>query len=164
AVCPGDLAEAPGSSFCEGAPAATDCSIVPLGDRNQVCGVAVSASTTELARSSHVMDYAGSGPPDLSCYQPSGYPTQGTSQPVTVSGVAKIFAHGCASTNLTIEMWTVKRTGGADDGSLDTLVGSSVTTPSDCTMAAGTATEVMTTNCTPVYECLYTYPNVPSET
>ena len=82
---------------------------------------------------------------------------------VTISGVAEIFAHGCASTGLSIEVWTVNRSGGADDGKLDTMVGSSVTTPSDCTSAA-TGMQVTTANCTPVYECIYTYPNVPSET
>jgi hypothetical protein len=161
--CPTDLAAAPGSSFCAGSPAAINCAIVPGTDRNQVCGVALPTPSGELTRSAHVADYAGSGPPDLSCYQPASYPTLGTSQMVTVSGVAKIFAHGCASTGLTIEIWTVKRTGGADDGTLDTMVGSSVTTPADCTTAA-TGMPVTNANCTPVYECFYSYPNVPSET
>jgi hypothetical protein len=161
--CPGDLAEAPGASFCEGSPAAINCAIVTPGDRTQVCGVALPTPPTTLSRSSMVAEYAGSGPPDLSCYQPAGYPTLGTSQMVTVSGVAKIFAHGCASTGLTVEIWTVKRTGGADDGTLETMVGSSITTPMDCTSST-TGVQVTNTNCTPVYECKYSYPNVPSET
>jgi hypothetical protein len=164
--CPSNLAQASGSSFCAGSPAPINCAIVPQGpqgDHTQVCGVALPTPGGALTRSANVAEYAGSGPPDLSCYQPSGYPTLGTSQMVTVSGVAKIFAHGCASTNLAIEIWTVKRTGGADDGSLDTMVGSSFTTPSDCTSAT-TGMQVTNANCTPVFECLYTYPNVPTET
>ena len=56
---------------------------------------------------------------------------------------------------------SVTRTGGADDGSLGTLLGSAVTTPSDCT-AESLATDEE--DCGTRYECNYSYPGVPSET
>jgi hypothetical protein len=162
-TCPGDLAAAPGSAFCTGEAATVDCALVSSADHNQVCGVALPTPTVALSRSSNVMEFAGSGPPDLSCYQPANYPKLGTSAMVTVSGVAEIFANGCASTGLNIEIWTVKRTNDSNDGELDTQLGSTVVTPMDCT-SASTGVQVMTPNCSPRYECKYTYPNVPSET
>jgi hypothetical protein len=130
-------------------------------DHTQVCGVPVLDPSTALGRSSGVMEFAGSGPPQLGCFMPGGYPTAGTSQMVTMSGLAKIFSHGCQSNDLSIEVYTVKRTGGPDDGDLGTLVGAAVMTASDC-MATGTATA--NTDCGMRYECPYSYPNVPTET
>ena len=157
-ACPGDLAKAPGSAFCQANPTMTDCGIVSPNDKNQVCGVPIPTPTKALTRSSNVMEFAGSGPPDLSCFQPAGYPKAGTSKKVTMSGVAKIFSHGCSSNGLSIEVHTVK-----PDGSVDasTLVGSAVSTdPSSCM----TGVAVSSSDCGTLYECKYSYPNVPTET
>jgi hypothetical protein len=53
-----------------------------------------------------------------------------------MTGVAEIFSHGCASTNLTIAVYTAKRTGSDDDGAPDKLVGAPVTTPANCKIAS----------------------------
>jgi hypothetical protein len=160
--CPDDVAPAENSAFCEAVATDPNCDIVTAGQRHQVCGVPLTKPLSELERSANVKKYAGSGPPDLGCYAPAGYPAApGMPSMVTMTGVAEIFSHGCASTNLTIEVWTVKRTGGADDGDLGTLIGSPVTTPADC-MAESLATEE--DDCGTRYECNYTYPGVPTET
>ena len=160
--CPDDVAAAENSAFCEAVAPDPNCDIVTAGQRHQVCGVPLTKPLLELERSANVKKYAGSGPPDLSCFSPASYPAApGTPSMVTMTGVAEIFSHGCASTNLTIEIWTVKRTGGADDGDLGTLIGSPVTTPDDCT-AASLATEE--DDCGTRYECNFTYPGVPTET
>ena len=81
---------------------------------------------------------------------------------VTMSGVAKIFSHGCESNSLTIEVHTVNRTGGRRrrqhrparrDGGDDAgrLHHDGRRRPSN--MDCGTR-----------YECKYSYPNVPTET
>lgn len=159
-ACPGNLVEAANSEFCAGDKSTINCALVGA-DRTQVCGVPMPAPTTELQRSANVKEFAGTGAPDVACYQSANYPKGGTSMPVTMSGTARIFAHGCASTDLTIEVYTVKRTGDDHDGELDQLVGTSVVTPSDCT---ATSTMSTTSDCSPRYECQYSYPNVPSET
>jgi hypothetical protein len=159
-TCPGDLAEAPNSAFCQGDPATIDCGTVAQGIRNQVCGVAVQAPTTALTRSSTVMEFAGSGPPQLDCFQPADYPKAGTPMTVTMSGVARIFSHGPESNSLNIEVHTVKRTGGADDGEVGPIVGKAVLTASDCSTDG---VSVMGA-CGTVFECKYTYPGVPTET
>jgi hypothetical protein len=162
ATCPGDLAEAPDSQFCADSASPIDCALVNGAYHNQVCGVPVIAPTTALTRSANVMEYAGSGPPQLGCFAPAGYPsTGGTPQMVTMSGVARIFSSGCESNDLSIEVYTVKRTGGSDDADLGTLIGTAVMTPDDCTTSSVVS---MTTMCGTRYECNYTYPNVPTET
>jgi len=80
---------------------------------------------------------------------------------VTMSGYARIFNNGCTSADLTIEVYTVKRTNDASDGQLDQLVGKSVVTAADCTAMGVMST---TATCTPRWECPFTYPLVPSET
>jgi hypothetical protein len=162
--CPADLAAAPDSEFCSGDMSTIDCSQVSTADKNQVCGVAVATPVAALKRSANVKEYAGTGPADLSCYDVANYPTAGTSAMVQISGVAKIFAHGCASTNLSIEVHTVVRTSGAADGTLGPLVGKAVTTPADCTSATTGVPVPNDANCGTIYQCKYTYDNVPSET
>jgi hypothetical protein len=160
-TCPGDLAEAPGSAFCQGDPSTIECAQVPGGDHTQVCGVALPDPSKALARSANVMEFAGSGPPDLSCFTPAKYPTAGTSATVTMSGVARIFSHGCQSNELTIQVYPVKHTGGADDAMPGTQVGATVTTVMDCT---ADGVQSMVADCGTRYECKYTYPGVPTET
>jgi hypothetical protein len=161
-MCPDDLVPAANAEFCQPLAATPDCSIVTPVYKNQVCGVPVKEPPAELARSSGVEKYAGSGPPDLSCFLPGKYPAPpGKPQAVTMTGVAEIFSHGCQSKDLTIEVWTVKRTGGADDGEPNALVGSPVTTASDCQPTGVASEEEM---CGTRYECSYAYAGVPTET
>lgn len=160
--CLDGLTPAANAEFCEQTAAEPECGLVTPIYKNQVCGVPLKAPPGELARSSTVEEYAGSGPPRLDCFAPASYPPPaGASQPVTVEGAARIFSSGCESNDLTIEIWTVKRTGGEDDGMPDQIIGSAVTTPSDCEQA-GELTE--TDNCDARWECKYSYPNVPTET
>src|SRR5689334_2427486 len=68
AACPDNLAKAPNSEFCTNDKSNTNCALVSAADHNQVCGVPLPSPSVELSRSSSVMEFAGSGPPDLSCY------------------------------------------------------------------------------------------------
>jgi hypothetical protein len=160
-TCPGNLAAAPNSEFCANEATIPDCNLINANYDTQVCGVAVLKPMAELARSPSVMEFAGSGPPDLGCFAPAGYPVAGASQTVQMSGTVKIFSHGCESRDVTIEVFKVKRTGGADEADLDGLVGTAVVTPSGC-QATGVATANM--DCGIRYECKYAYDGVPSET
>ena len=153
-TCPGDLAEAPNSAFCAAQAATPDCSFVGPDYHTQVCGVPLKDPKTALARSSGVKEFAGSGPPDLGCV--ANPPKGGTSQMVTISGLAKIFSHGCQSNGVLIEVFAL--TGDAD---LAMPALASVTTAMDC-MAAGVPT--VDSNCGTRYECKYSVANVPSET
>ena len=160
--CPDDIAAAKNSDFCADAPSTIDCKRVTPGQKNQVCGIALRSPNADLERSTSVKKYSGSGPVDLSCFAAGSYPAPlETPQMVTLTGVAEIFSHGCESSDLTIEVWTVKRTGGADDGEPGTLVGAAVTTPADCKAAALATTD---DECGTRYECNFSYPSVPTET
>jgi len=155
-------AEAQNTEFCAmGAPKA-DCSNQPTS-KHQVCGVALPEPKMDLQRSANVMEYAGSGAPQVGCFSPSGYPAPpATPQMVTVNGLAKIFSSGCNSNNLKITIYKVKRTNDSHDGELDTPVGTPITTDADC-MTSGVA--VADSKCTPSrYECKFSYANVPTET
>jgi hypothetical protein len=144
-----------------------NCAALAPADVIDVCGVPVAAPVSggkvlELARSANVKEFGGDGPPDLACYSAGGYPAPpGTPATVTLKGVAKIFSHGCESKKLDIEVYTVKRTGGADDGEPDKLVGNKVTTATEC-MTGGKAEEHE--DCGTRYLCTFEYPGVPSET
>ncbi len=158
--CPSNLAEAPNSDFCEAAKAPTDCSQVTAAFDTQVCGVPVVDPTDELARSTNVKEYAGSGPPNLACFTKAGYPTAGTSATVKVQGTVQIFSHGCESKNVTVEIHKVNRSGAAGDPDLGDLVGTAFVTPDDCKGGVTSATD----ECDPRLECTYEYDGVPSET
>jgi hypothetical protein len=164
AVCPDTLAKAEHQEFCEGSAAAVNCDLVTDQYKQQICGVALKEPADDLKRSATVQEFAGSGPPQLGCFDAASYPAKpdtANSQKVQVSGIAKIFSHGCESKNLKIEIYTVKRTGGADDGELDQLIGNPLSTASDCTMN-GVASEEE--DCGTRYECKYIYNGVPTET
>jgi hypothetical protein len=156
------------SDFCSATPATIDCDQRAPGAKVDVCGVGLpspqlSGEILELQRSNNVEEFAGSGAVDLSCYSPENYPAApGTPQMATVKGIAKIFSHGCNSKDLSIEIYTVKRTGGADDGEPDQLVGTAVTTPADCTDIG--VLEDDHDECGDRWECTYEYANVPTET
>src|SRR4051812_34960115 len=72
--CPDNLAGAPNSQFCQTQAAIPDCNLISAAYDTQVCGVAVLEPTAELARSPNVMEFAGTGAPDLGCFAPAGYP------------------------------------------------------------------------------------------
>jgi hypothetical protein len=159
--CADALAPAKNSEFCSASPATIDCDVINPAAAHQVCGVALVDPPAELERSEAVDEYAGSGPPDIGCFVQSAWPdAPGASEPVTVSGFARIFSSGFNSNQLKITFFTVKRTGGADDGQLDQPVGEAVITADDCTNL-GEESEV---DGQPRWECPYSYPNVPSET
>src|SRR6188768_2050643 len=115
AMCPNNLVNAAGSEFCAKDATPIDCERVTPAFTSQVCGVAMIPPKKELARSSMVKEYAGSGEPQLGCYAPAGYPAKpGASQMVQVSGTVKVAANGCESNKVKIEFFPVKRTDGDD--------------------------------------------------
>jgi hypothetical protein len=153
--CPDNLTAAPNSDYCSTDATTPNCSLIGPSYHTQVCGVAVLDPPSELSRSTDVKEYAGSGPPDLGCFDPANYPKLGDSQTVTMEGVVKIFSHGCESKNVEISIFEVE-----DAEPAPSPVGSPITTAADCT-----ADGVMTDNeeCGTRWECKYSYPGVPTE-
>ncbi|HEY4121210.1 MAG TPA: hypothetical protein VGM56_25270 [Byssovorax sp.] len=156
------LTDAENSEWCKSIAITPDCSSV-IGFTTDVCGLPVTAPSTPLARSSDVMEFAGSGAPDLSCVEVGHYPVAGTSQTVKAQGRARIFSNGCESNDLTIEFHTVIRDGTDNEGNLGPLVGQAVVTEdmAGC-LIDGTPTDSM--QCGTRYECPYEYDGLPSET
>ncbi|MCC6523280.1 MAG: hypothetical protein IT373_11505 [Polyangiaceae bacterium] len=157
--------------FCAGETDPLSCSALPPGAIVDVCGVPLQkppksgATVQEMKRSENVDEFHGSGPVDLGCFEPAGYPAPAdpaSSQLVTMNGIAKIFSHGCESKNVQISVYKVKRTGGADDGDLGDLVGAMVTTPALCD--ASNSVPEPNDDCGTRFECTFSYPNVPTET
>jgi hypothetical protein len=156
--------------FCGTHGATPDCADLRPGSAVDVCGVPlqrpeVGGEVIELERSNAVDEYAGSGPPDLSCFEMGGFPSPpGMSQEVTMTGIAKVFSHGCDTADLTVEAWTVVRDGSANDGMPGELVATTVT-DADCTVA-GESEE--NEDCTEFdglrWECRFTLDAVPTET
>lgn len=147
---------------CQAQASDVDCSLVTKFQKYNDCGVAQKEPPGPLTRSSTVMEYGGTGDPQISCFDPASFPDKpGTPATVTMKGTAVIFSHGCSSSDLKIEVYTVAR-GGANDGDLGSLIGTPVVTPSDCSVN-GVASDEET--CDPKrYECTFEYPGVPSET
>ncbi len=163
ANCATKLAKAANTEFCDADPAATNCKLATAAYVNQVCGVPLKDPAGDLVRSAGLDEYAGTGPVDVACYSQAGWPkAAGTSQKAKLKGTAKIFSSGCESHDLKVEVYTVKRTGGTDDGMPDQLVGSPVTTAKEC-KSAGVASDDPD-KCGTRYECTYEYADVPSET
>ncbi len=155
--CASTLVPAANSEFCEATPGDLDCTLVTGSSKNQVCGVALPDPPADLTRSSAVQEFSGSGPPDVSCFEPANYPAApGTSEPVTVTGFARIFSSGCNSRDLKITFHRVE-----SDGQLGDAVGESVSTVADC-VDIGDPTEV--DDCDTRWECPFSYADVPSET
>lgn len=156
-ACPDNLVPAQNSEFCEGTAVTTDCTIVDPSASHQVCGVALVDPPGELTRSSGVLENSGSGPPDIGCFAPGGYPAApGASETVEVTGFARIFSSGCDSHGLKITFFKVQ-----PDGQLGEQVGTPVETPAECE-DLGDLTE--TADCDARWECEYTYAGVPTET
>lgn len=171
-ACEG-LCQVTNSDFCASSPADLACDDVRPGIAIDLCGVPLKQPPTnvgsntivkEVTRSAEVDEFSGSGPVDLSCLLPAGYPEPAdpaSSELVTLEGIAKIFSNGCESNDLEIAVHKVKRTGGADDGEPGELVGTAVVTAEDCSVD-GVAEEH--DDCGTRYECRYSYEGVPTET
>ncbi|MEZ4223891.1 MAG: hypothetical protein R3B13_23275 [Polyangiaceae bacterium] len=144
------------------------------------CCVAVgepgnSSSNPYLKRTTDTDEYADpkGGAPDISCFEPAGYPSQppagGTSKTATLKGVVTTFANGgCVADDLigpnavTVEVYKVKRTGDpATDGALGDLVGTALVTNDQMPIV-----EEQVTNCNddPKLNREYSYPEVPMYT
>jgi hypothetical protein len=160
--CTDGLKAATGSDYCASIATTPNCSLVTAQYKSQVCGVPVLDPGVELSRSANVKEYAGSGPPDLSCFEPAGYPQKGTPQNVKMTGLVKIFSHGCESKNVTIEVYDAAQVydGG---GTLPAMIGASVVTSANC-QADGVQADYNGTDCAARYECTYEYAGVPTET
>lgn len=148
--CEGSVRPA-NDAFCEGSALAVGtCANPPAcggtGRPVDSCCVSVGAPGKDannpyLKRTTTTKEYSdpAGGPPNLSCFEPSGYPAKppgGTPKLVKLTGIIKPFANGgCDEAGLTgsnsdqsdavrMEVYTVKRTGDpATDGALDQLVG-----------------------------------------
>ncbi len=172
AACPA-LCGITNGDYCGDNGSTPTCETLSPSEQIDVCGVPLKAPPSEgdgyveLERSQNVKEYSGSGPPDISCYAPAGYPSSpGTSETVTMTGFADLFSHGCVSHDLDITVYRVKR-GGADDGMKGDMVGSTVTTASetDCKEPGAAKTEE-DDDCDGGnrHACAYQYPGVPTET
>jgi len=121
----GGTAIATNADVCAAVPGPTNCSAAS-DKKVESCGVLVKApkGDNELVRTTDTVEYAGTGPVDLSCFDPSSYPPKpGESKTVAIEGRVKIFAAGCDSKDVTIEIYKV-----AADGNLGEMVGTPVTT------------------------------------
>jgi hypothetical protein len=163
-----DLAAVANSEFCSASAAALP-EEVACAYALQTCGVPLQTPPGDLSRSENVLEFSGSGAPRVDCYSPDAYPEKVEPDPsklVTVTGEVKLFSKGCQSREVTIEFYTVNRSGGADDGKPDKLIGTAVTTPDDC-QVDGVESEksdsCSTTTGNP-FHCLYSYPDVPTDT
>src|SRR6185369_8915321 len=112
----------------------------------------------DLKRSSpaNVKEYSGTGAVKVDCFTPAGYPAKAdpaNSKTVQISGTVKIFANGCESKLVKIEVFEV-----GEDGALGAPAGTALTTASDC-KTNGVPSDV--SDCGTRYECNYIYGNVP---
>lgn len=170
-----NLPEAANAEWCSSDATKTDCSLLSGSDKEDVCGVPLPAPSQALTRSSDVMEFSGSGPPQLDCFEVGKYPSKPDpslqKKTVKMQGVAKIFSSGCSSDSLTIEVYTVKRekngASAADEGDIDQLVGTPTATADKATCMS-TGTMVVNDKCNnngePRYECPFEYDGVPEET
>jgi hypothetical protein len=122
-----------------------------------------SGAPIEAKRTTDTAEYAGTGPVDISCFEKASWPAAAASQSVKVKGYARNFASGCDVVGATIEIYKVKR-GGADDGALGDLIGSTVTIPNvDCTAELCKTVEAEKCSSGRTLRA-FEYPNVPTET
>jgi hypothetical protein len=165
-----DLCAVSNESFCGDNGTQPDCSTVRPGSLVDVCGVPlpapeVAGEIIELERSKNVEEFSGTGAPDLSCFEAGSFPdAPGTPENVTFQGIVKIFSHGCETSEVAIEAFTVLRDGSANDGMPDQSVASTMTAE-DCTLEG---VEEENEDCTEFdgvrWECRYTLENMPTET
>jgi len=82
--------------------------------------VKVPASDAVRTTCSMLSEYCApiAGPPDISCYQPGGYPTSDPEGSAALHGAVDVYATGGGSDGVLVEVYRA-----ADDGNLGTLVG-----------------------------------------
>jgi hypothetical protein len=101
------------------------CPVQPMCRAGEVvsCCTCIRLPLEDAGRTScaDMSDYCGSGPVDLSCYKPDGYPTQGTPADITMHGVVDVYATGPNSDGITIQVYRENA-----DGSLGALLGETV--------------------------------------
>jgi hypothetical protein len=153
--CAASLTPVANGEFCADTPAALDCGLVTGSHTSQLCGVALKQPPGELARSTDVEEFGGSGAPDLACFTPAGYPTANASESVTLRGFVRIFSNGCQSNDVDVEVYSVQ-----PDGQLGAVLGST-TTASSC-VDIGDPSDVE--DCDERWECPYEIQGIPSET
>jgi hypothetical protein len=107
-------------------PAPTGCAAV------NVCGACVDKPRAELTRTTDTKEYAGSGAPDVSCFDQATPPTPiGTSKTVKMKGWVKIFANGPDSKNVKVEIYEEEvDSAGMPTGKLGKLVGTATSNAS----------------------------------
>lgn len=142
------------SEFCQGS-AVTESAAGSLG-KHEVCGIPILAPTTETSRANGVKEFGGTGPVDLACFSTDAYTDVAQSTEITMHGLVKIFSNGCASKNVTVEVFRV-----GENAELGERIGAGVQTPGECE-TTGEPSE--TDNCDIRYECPYEYPGIPTET
>jgi hypothetical protein len=150
--------------YCQGCTPTQSCDVVGQRPYDNCCVLLREprngTASPLLVRTGDTKEYAGTGDPDVSCFEPGHYPTAKTPGKATMKGVVKIFANGCESKNVAIEVWTVKRNGGADDGKPDQLIGQPVITTPDGEFE----TETVDRCSDPRKDFKFTYPDVPTYT
>ncbi|MEJ7731617.1 MAG: hypothetical protein WKG00_20695 [Polyangiaceae bacterium] len=155
------LEPAGNSEFCSAQGAAVPETVSCAYDF-QSCGVPLPTPAVDLKRSSNVKEYSGNGAPNVACFAPEGYPAKEESSAgvVTVEGIAKIFSHGCESSEVVIEIFEVDPA----DATPGALVGTAFTTPEDCE-ADGVESdkdESCSTASGQPWQCRFSYPDVPT--
>ena len=157
-----------------GVPTAADCAKNSKQRPVESCSVLMNLSSAgntpaELVRTTSTkeyMDIAG-GPVDTTCFEKANWATPGTPQMVTVTGWVRNFANGCDAAHSKVEIYKVKRPGGADDGQPGDLVGAAINVP-DAACTPDTCNLVtVKSKCdmgNPRIWRKFTYPNVPTET
>jgi hypothetical protein len=122
------------------------------------CGEVGAGAVYELCSVALGEPPSGAGA-DASCFEPGSYPEPPAATATTrMEGYVRIFANGCQSSDVTVEVYTVD-----DDGELGARIGTSATTPSSC-VENGEPTNAEDCGDGVRYECAYVYPNVPTET
>ncbi len=166
-VCEGRTARPTNDAFCPSdcsglAPDCNRASNRPIDSCCVLVGEPGKGDPPTLERTTTTKEYSGTGPPNLSCLDPSGYPPKpGTPKIVTMKGVVDSFANGCDLVGVKVEVFRVKRTGDtATDGELGELVGSPVVTDSTFEVVLESVSKCTDDRKNRAYE----YPGVPTDT
>lgn len=167
AVCDGRAVRPTNDGFCpdDCGAVGTDCGRAgnrPIDSCCVLVGEPGKGKPPTLERTTETKKYSGTGPPDLSCLEPGGYPAKpGTPRDVTMKGVVDSFANGCDLVGVKVEVFRVKRTGDpATDGELGDRVGTPVVTDSTFEVVLEEVSKCVDDRKNRAYE----YPGVPTET
>ena len=139
----------------------------------EACGVLAKFPTDPtgalktMSRSSQTEEYSDptGKPVDVSCFDTANPPKAGTSKTVKIQGYARNFSAGCDVAGLQIEVYKVKRTGGADDGMPGDLIATTVVEDQPCSSDTPDVCKLVETpKCNPRKWRTYSIDGVPSET